>query len=284
MSPRSSSSSSAGELDEESDDGSGSPSVASLSNESGPPLNSSSSDEDEGDSDEILGDRVDDGASDADSESEGSEDGHAPGPKHFHQTSVRITTTATKDGVVCDFIIEDVDPMDSDNEELDVLLPTEIESIRSVSGSRRKDHLDTGFMDGLKNLNCSAEASDDEHAPTFQELDYEEIAFLKRREELRRFRRVSMSSSFGKRTHSELSDSDPDDYGIIDVNEVGSSAHRMRKRLHRTSLLFQDPPVQRIDELEEPDSSEDERVGMNTYAMELPYFTMEIMEVESPCP
>lgn len=92
-----------------------------------------------------------------------------------------------------------------------------------------------------------------------------------------------MSSSVGKRTHSELSDSE-DEWGPLDVNDVGSSARRLRKRLHRSSLLFHDPPEQII-ELDEPNSSEDERAAAKqgpwlSLAQELPYWHMEVMEIE----
>ncbi|KFA51164.1 hypothetical protein S40293_04742 [Stachybotrys chartarum IBT 40293] len=190
--------------------------------------------------------------------------------------SVRITTTTIYTTVICDFTIEDMDPTENDYEGLDILYPTEIESNHSRAGSRHTDHLDTGMMQEFRNLNCSNEPSDNE-----AEIDYAEDVFLKRQQELKRIRRVSMSSSFGKRTHSELSDSDNDDMGILDVNEVGASARRMRKRLHRGSLLFHDPPAPRIDECEEPDSSEDEFAAEKSLAMELPYWTMEIMEVDS---
>ena len=186
-----------------------------------------------------------------------------------------ISASATLE---CEFVIEDIDPMDSEYEGLDVLHPTEIESNRSRSRSRHKD-LDKGMMQDLENLNCSNEASENEGGGVANGHDEDEEAFLQRRQELRRIRRVSMSSSFGKRTHSELSDSDNDD-AALDVSDVGSSARRMRKRLHRGSLLFQDPPEPRIDELEEPDSSEDECRTDNSLARELPYYTMEIMEME----
>ncbi|PFH58761.1 hypothetical protein XA68_13223 [Ophiocordyceps unilateralis] len=176
-----------------------------------------------------------------------------------------------------DLVIEEVDPMDSECENLEVLHPTEIESIRS---SCHKD-LDRGMMQDLKNLNCSTEASDYDPSPA---NDDEEEAFLQQRQELRRRRRMSLSSSFGKRTHSELSDSDNDDAGPLDdVNDVGSSARRLRKRLHRGSLLFQDPPEPRIDELDEPDSASDGDAAAETsLARELPYYnTMEMMEMDS---
>ncbi|KAL6870434.1 hypothetical protein J3F83DRAFT_680765 [Trichoderma novae-zelandiae] len=181
---------------------------------------------------------------------------------------------------MCSFTIEDVDPMDSECEGLDVLRPVEIESdsesSRSRSASRHKD-LDRGMMEDLENLHCSNEASDNEAEP---EEDDAESEFMRRQQELKRIRRVSMSSSFGKRTHSELSDSDDNDCAL-DVNEAGSSASRFRKRVHRGSLLFQDPPAPRIEELEEPNSDEDEYASDIRIAQELPYHAMEAMDTDS---
>jgi len=233
----------------------------------------SGSDDSEGDGDPDdeparRSDRISQSAPSASESSSDADDSIAHGPIYVSRTTVE-----------CDFIIEDIDPMDSECEGLDVLHPTEIESNRSRSRSRHKD-LDKGMMQNLRNLNCSNEASDDESTSPPED---DEEAFYQRRQELRRFRRVSMSSSFGKRTHSELSSDSDNDDGPLDVNDVGSSARRMRKRLHRGSLLFQDPPEPRIDELEEPDSSEDDDgyAAVNSLARELPYYTMEIMEVES---
>lgn len=184
---------------------------------------------------------------------------------------------------IWDFIIEEIDPMDASLGSLDILYPYEIEPARSRSNSWNKERtykdLDRSMMRDLKNLNCSNEASDNESLDEEPEFDLEEEIFLKRQQELRRIRRVSMSSSVGKRTHSELSDSD-DDFKPLDVNDVGSSARRLRKRLHRSSLLFHDPPEQ-IEELDEPDSGEDEYQPGRSLAQELPYWTMEIMEIGS---
>ncbi|OAQ66398.1 hypothetical protein VFPPC_07959 [Pochonia chlamydosporia 170] len=205
----------------------------------------------------------------ADSEAE-----DAPDPQ---PQVVLISTTAT---LIGDFVIEDIDPMDSGCEGLEVLFPTEIESNRSRSRSRHKE-FHKGMVRDFKNLNCSNETSDNEGGPEADAMVDNELLFHKRQKEIRRIRRVSMSSSFGKRTHSELSESDDSDTGGLDVNDVGSSARRMRKRLHRGSLLFQDPPAPRIDELDEPDSSEDEYDAADPFARELPYWTMEIMEMDS---
>lgn len=192
-----------------------------------------------------------------------------------------VYATATITTTVCDFILEDMDPMDSDNG-LEVLQPDEVESNRSRSRSSShhrpppKEHreLPIRMMQDLKNLNCSNETSDDDEV----EQDAEET-FYKWQQYMRR-RRVSQSSSIGKRTFSERSDSDDSDDGGLDVNEVGSSARRMRKRMHRGSLLFQDPPEPRIDELEEPNSSEDEYLTSQHLGMELPYWTIEINEMD----
>lgn len=260
LSPRSSSSSSSPPADSADDNLTESASIGSLPNSSG---------QDHSVDDVSIGDDDDDDdEEDSESDSDQSEAGNLGDKTSVH---VKVTTT-----FVCDFTIEDIGPHDTGHEGLEVLYPTEIESNRSRSRSRHNDHLDTMMMQDLKNLNCSAEASDNDVA-----ADPEEEAFLRRQQELKRIRRVSMSSSFGKRTHSELSDSDDDVGSFLDVNEMGSSARRMRKRLHRGSLLFQDPPAPRIDELDEPDSSEDEFIAEQSLAAELPYWTMEIMEVDS---
>ncbi|ERT02685.1 hypothetical protein HMPREF1624_00986 [Sporothrix schenckii ATCC 58251] len=115
---------------------------------------------------------------------------------------------------------------------------------------------------------------------------------LKQRAERRRRRMTS--GSISKRTISESIGSDTDNedlMAMLDESEVGSSARRLRRRIgDRHSLQFQDPPPPRIDELEEPDTSDNEddvkeltRDG-ETLARELPYYTLEYisMEVDSP--
>ncbi|KAG6012245.1 hypothetical protein E4U43_007881 [Claviceps pusilla] len=189
--------------------------------------------------------------------------------------------TLSGSGLVGDFVIEEIDLMDSEYEGLEILHPTEIESNHSRSRSRHKG-VDRGMVRDFQNLNCSNETSDEEAGDLQLPGMDAEVFFRQRQRELRRIRRVSMSSSFGKRTHSELgSESGDSDTGAMDVNDVGSSARRLRKRLHRGSLLFHDTPAPRIDELEEPDSSTEEYDAADPFARELPYFTMEIMEMDS---
>jgi hypothetical protein len=197
--------------------------------------------------------------------------------------SIYVTTTH----VETELVVEEIDPMDSDYEGLDILFPNDIDSNRSHS--RTRPELDGHVLDHLRKLNCSNDVSDDDAQSTSSSSsssisrDSAEIAFYKRQAELRRIRRVSMSSSLGKRTHSEMSGDSDGDSTANDASDIPSSARRMRKRLHRTSLLFQDPPAPRIDELDEPDSSEDERrfaAGL-ALAHELPYFDIEVVEIES---
>lgn len=284
LSPRSSSSSEADKEDSSNDETSESASVISLPNSPrriSTGKNAFKSHEPDAFAD---ADADADAESDSDSASSGSEceseaDYEAEPDKPKRTGSAHGPATSIL-GIVCGFTIEDVDPMDSECDGLDVLYPVEIESdiesTRSRSASRHRD-LDKGMMQDLENLNCSNEASDNEAEP---EEDDAESEFMRRQQELKRIRRVSMSSSFGKRTHSELSDSDDNDCAL-DVNEAGSSARRFHKRVHRGSLLFQDPPAPRIDELEEPNSSEDEYANDMRIVQGLPYHAMEVMDTDS---
>lgn len=255
---------------------------------------------------------------DADEEEDDDEDASAIGGSKSKKNAAAAAAAGTPppdkapDAAWWEYLIEEMDPADSNINYFEVLYPYEIESAPSRANSRY--HLDRTMMRDMKNLNCSNEEdseddqdeddsnsdsdvdgeeedddddNDNDDSDDDDEVDVEMELFYQRQQELRRIRRVSMSSSVGKRTHSELSDSD-DDFGPLDVNDVGSSARRLRKRLHRGSLLFHDPPEQ-IVELDEPDSSEDERkraVAVDyefstgrSLARELPYWTMEIMEI-----
>lgn len=185
-------------------------------------------------------------------------------------------------GITLEEICSELDNCDG----LEVLLPTEIESPPSygspVAGAVRE--LPTNILSELRNLNCEIDSEEEacESPPlspnTLAEMENEE-SFYKWQAELRR-RRISMSSSMGKRTHSEMSaDSDVEEDEELDVNDAGFSARRMRKK-HRGSLLFQDPPEPRIEELDEPSSDEDETRENHARNMELPFAAVEIIEVE----
>lgn len=186
----------------------------------------------------------------------------------------------------CGITLEEICSELDDCDGLEVLLPTEIESPRSgassVAGEVRE--LPTHILSDLRKLNCEIDSEEEACASpplspnTIAEMENEE-SFYRWQAELRR-RRISMSSSMGKRTHSEMSaDSDVEEDEELDVNDVGFSARRMRKK-HRGSLLFQDPPEPRIEELEEPSSDEDETRENQARNMEMPFASVEIIEVE----
>jgi hypothetical protein len=107
-------------------------------------------------------------------------------------------------------------------------------------------------------------------------LDENKELFRQRQRVWRRRRRNAVPFHFGKRTVSEVSDRNDSESDISDVNQVGSSASRMRRIWRRPALLFQDPP-EPTEEVE-PDGDEDGRPG--DLAMELPYWNLEIMEVD----
>lgn len=155
---------------------------------------------------------------------------------------------------------------------------------------------------GMSNLNCTPEAEDDDDGADdfYDATTAAQLAeFAAAQREMRVRRRLSHGSSIGKRTHSERSDSDGEkDWTPMgdDVDIVGGSARRLRRRVgDRRSLIgFQDPPPERIEELEEPDSCAEDgwRTALaatrglggmfdgQNLARELPYFDLEIMEVD----
>jgi len=146
-------------------------------------------------------------------------------------------------------------------------------SLKGVSPSRE---IDPEVLHGMKDLRC--EVSEDEV------LSEREVWLRKQKEERRRRRR---SSGVSKRSHAQSVGSDTDDADVQPVyegvNEVGSSARRLRRKVgDRGSLIFDDPPA-RIEELEEPESCEevvevdDCEIGLK----DLPYYVQEHMEVDS---
>jgi hypothetical protein len=181
-----------------------------------------------------------------------------------------------------DLIVEELSDFgDSDDDRPGVVRPCAIEyaeSDRSSSTSRNRPEIDQKMMYNLGNLNCS----DDSSETDLEEHEYHEF-LLRRRAERRRKRMTS--GSIGKRTISESigSDTDREDLrSLLGAEEAGSSARRLRRRVgDRRSLQFTDPPPPRIDELDEPDSSEDEIIG-ESLARELPYYEYVSMEVDSP--
>ncbi|CRK41505.1 hypothetical protein BN1708_001829, partial [Verticillium longisporum] len=279
-----------------------------------PTANEVDDDDDDDDDDDSEEDEEDEDDSDSD------EDMHEPQsvPHITHAPEPRTDRTTP---VVANFTVEelsDFDPMDDNR--VGVIPPTSFEypeSDRSRSRSRGagsstsdvsapKNHphlphrprpypdLDINMMQHLQNLNCSGSDDGEEEDDLFDASDdaaHKEFVLAQRALKMRK--RRSHGSSIGKRTHSERSDSDgKEDLPDTPWDAVGASARRLRRRVgDRRSLQFQDPPPERIEELEEPDSCEEGRgrlmrgFGMlfgdgETLARELPYYAMEIMEMD----
>ncbi|KAK3689616.1 hypothetical protein B0T22DRAFT_175143 [Podospora appendiculata] len=197
----------------------------------------------------------------------------------------QVRTGRTVDLAQVAFTVEELsDFADSDEERIGVIRPHAIEyaeSDRSRSRSRNPHppEIDQAIMNHLGNLNCS----DDSDQTDIDETTYRE--FIIKRREAKRRRRMT-SGSIGKRTISESigSGSDREDLKpFLNADDMGSSARRLRRRIgNRHSLQFQDPPPPRIDELEEPDSSDDGLLISEALARELPYYEYVSMEIDSP--
>jgi len=178
---------------------------------------------------------------------------------------------------------------DFDSDVDSIIRPTQYEDAESdrapsvKSQPRTKTvNIDPKIISAFDKLQC--ENSDDEdHAAR------EAYVQLKRAEKRRKRR---SSSSFKRSLAQSIgSDTDEEDLipGVLDANDAGSSARRLRRRTgERASLIFDDPPP-RIDELEEPESCEElvevaggeddemERDGLRT----LPYWIQEDMDLDS---
>lgn len=182
-------------------------------------------------------------------------------------------------------VIEELsDFRDSDNERPDVIRPTAIEDAESDRSRSRPRHPPEGYqrvVRGISNLNCSD--SSEESDFDFDEVEHQE--FLRKSREAKRHKRMT-SGSIGKRSITESlgGDSDHEDLNkpFLSAEEAGSSARRLRRKIgNRHSLQFQDPPPG-IEELDEPESSEDEYLISEALARELPYYEYSVMQIDSP--
>lgn len=134
--------------------------------------------------------------------------------------------------------------------------------------------MDPAVMTGIENLNTFEDSDADiDHDDEFTRQ-------LQKRREERRLRRMK-SGSLSKRTVSERgSDSDREDVlPYYEGNETGPT-RRMRRKVDRTSIRFEGPLPERIEELKEP-NSDDEIIldDAELFARELPYWTL--MDVDS---
>ena len=238
-------------------------------------------------------------------------------------TNMAVDTEQSSDKffvVEAALIIEEVSDFDSDNGLIQALQPYSIEEAeserekspdpkrnrsgklnpaqarrRSSSRYARPPDLDRSVMSGLREFSFRAESDEEAIAEDDDGSDYDQATHDLFRQMLRdeKRRRRLTSGSISKRTITESigSGSDREDIcSTIDPNEAGSSARRLRRRLERHSLLFTDPPAPRIDELDEPETSDNEDDVKEliwdgeSLARELPYYTLEYisMEVDSP--
>ncbi|TLD29163.1 hypothetical protein PspLS_03385 [Pyricularia sp. CBS 133598] len=173
---------------------------------------------------------------------------------------------------------------DSDDDDCVVIHPDVIEdadseSSRSRSRSRSRQRRDSNMASEMRDLNVFASSDEDD----LEETEYER----KMREHREERRRARMNSgSITKRTISERgSDSDSEDlangHGLPSPHDPTDAAHRrLRRRLARNSVLFHKPAAPKIDEADEPDSSDEERDVL--LARELSFFNYIFMEVDSP--
>jgi len=182
--------------------------------------------------------------------------------------------------------LSDFDPMDSDRE--GALKPNGYEdadsersrpSSRSGAGNARNKKPASrfgGLVNSMQNLACGND-SDDEYKGDEDALR----EFMMWQKELKRRNRISRGSSIGKRTISERGDSDHEDLKPFENGECPMDHRRMKRRLgERRESIFHDHPPERIPEVEEPNSDEEEQEF--NFARELPYFDIEeIMEVDS---
>ncbi|WQF78568.1 hypothetical protein CDEST_03582 [Colletotrichum destructivum] len=249
----------------------------------------------DGNSEEESDDEEDEEDDDSDSEDESAVT--PPTQETFHESHTAASTaaaiaTATK----ANFTLEelsDFDPMDQDR--TGAIAPSGFSSpasARSRSRAPAPKELPPGLTRKMRDLNCGLSSSSDEDSE--EDVDEDEAAhreFVRTQRELRMRKRRSHGSSIGKRTISERSDSDHEDWTPLDPDAVGSSARRLRRRVgDRRSFIhlqFQDPPPPRIDELDEPESEVEGTFifcDSGTLAQELPYYSIEIMEYSTPSP
>ncbi|KAH9904525.1 hypothetical protein F4778DRAFT_66205 [Xylariomycetidae sp. FL2044] len=158
----------------------------------------------------------------------------------------------------------------------DVLRPDAIQDAdsdrsRSISRTRTRVEMDPAWIENFNPFNGSDDESDDDFTRGKQEL-----------REARRLRRMK-SGSISKRTVSERdSGSDREDLmPYYEGNETGPNTRRMRRKVgDRSSIQFNGPLPDRIEELKEP-NSDDEIIldDAEIFARELPYW--KLMDVDS---
>lgn len=219
----------------------------------------------------------------SDSESIAPDIPEAP-PPPVARAQGRTTTIAT-------FVVHDMGTFESgDEERVSAVRPHTIDECPdSPRGLALRTEIDQTLMYQFPQLDCSDASASDASDSSDLDADGEfEEQLMKRRAERRRRRMTA--GSIGKRTITESigSDSDMEDHRsqipfFLDPSQAGSSARRLRRKVgNRTSLLFHDPPMPRIDQMDEPPTSGDEFLDDDALK-ELPYYKLDYitMEVDS---
>lgn len=225
-----------------------------------------------------------------DSEDEDEEDmrSRSSSPEPEPAVEVKGKAKVVKEG---NFEIEEIDEEDYPTctgrySPTSVLRPTQYSSPSPSSSPPRNNtsarDIDPTVLNSFKTLHCSPSPGHSD-----EEEDEREIWVRKMKEEKRRRRRSSVIS---KRSFAQSQGSDSDDadvqgnvpLGWEGVNEVGSSARRLRRKVgDRGSLIFEDVGVWRsIEEEEEPDSCEEmaDDGGDWEGLSNLPYYVMDVDE------
>lgn len=176
------------------------------------------------------------------------------------------------------FTIEELSDFDDDNEGTNrnnTIQPDEIEYAESDPSESR---IDGHFINDLRDLNLrSPDPDSSSDSPDMSGSDYQEFV---RQQRAQRRKRMSMSS-IGKRTMSERSDSDSEDFKHkLHPDQAGSSARRLRRRIGvRQNLMFQDTPPTSLDTMDElPEEREDTEM----LRKELPFYDYTTVMVDSP--
>lgn len=231
---------------------------------------------------EYIGDESMEASSSEDSSSEDSgpdSDSDSGSPAMPRRCSpVPRVTPADRSGLRVEEL-SDLDLMDSGNsDDEDVLKPAGYEypeSEQSRPTTRNGPGLEREFVETMQNLRCDNE-SDDELDDDNAELR----EFMEWQKELKRRTRITHGSSIGKRTISERGDSDHEDLKPFPNGESPTTDRRMRRRLDRRSSFFEGHTPERIPELDEPDSDDPGFDSDGNLVRELPYFGLEVMEVD----
>ncbi|KAF1979742.1 hypothetical protein BU23DRAFT_104328 [Bimuria novae-zelandiae CBS 107.79] len=138
------------------------------------------------------------------------------------------------------FILEYLDSEPGYDSDLEVVRPDQFEDAKSErSGSRL---VDSSIIDDIKEMHISGDSSDDEE--TRQRLNWK-----KKKRMSARVYRSKRTYSMSVEGDSSYSDNDP-------LDDVDESARRLRRRVDRSSLIFEDggfPNINNITEVEEPE-------------------------------